>query len=129
MSRDYAISRVKDALEKSDQNQVKAHRLIMSWLEKDQTLLLGLVAPHLNSIITHAIAHVTTPPKKIDPAQVSGEFGVAMLDSLKGGGIEANFGQATPGGIAPPGQTSEAHIQAINTIVSATKGKGTSDKK
>lgn len=128
MSHDYAISRVKDALEKSDQNQVKARQLIMSWLEKDQSLLLGLVAPHLQSIVTHAIAHVTTPPKKIDATQATGEFGVAMLDSLKGGGIEANFGQATPGGLTPPGQTSKAHIEAINTIVSASKGKSSGDK-
>lgn len=61
MSREYAMSRVRDALEKADGNHMKAQRLLLAMIEKDQTLLIGLVAPHLQSIITHAITHADKP--------------------------------------------------------------------
>ncbi|MCK5555137.1 MAG: hypothetical protein KAI76_02775, partial [Alphaproteobacteria bacterium] len=82
MSQEYALSRVKDALEKSGGNRLKAQRLILSWLEKDNTLLLGLVAPHIQGIVTHAVAHVAQTPKKSkEPEKIdlkdqeTGEFG------------------------------------------------------
>ncbi|MDF3024475.1 MAG: hypothetical protein K0R10_1836 [Alphaproteobacteria bacterium] len=50
MSREYAMSRVKDALEKSNGNHLKAQRLLLQWMEKDQSLLFGLVTPHMQSI-------------------------------------------------------------------------------
>ena len=95
MSREYAMSRVRDALEKSDGNHLKAQRLLASWLEKDHSLLLGLVAPHLQAIVTHAINHAAQPQKhktlEVDPGE-TGEFGAAFLDSLKGGRSEEAFG-------------------------------------
>jgi len=125
MSRDYALSRVKDALEKCENNHLKAQRMLLQWLEKDQTLLVGLVAPHLNSIVVHAIAHVTAPPKKIDTKDLAGnEFGSAMLESLKGVAGNPSFGQVAPGNVSKPGRTSKAHVDAINTLVNAAKGKG-----
>ena len=137
MSREYAMSRVKDALEKSGGNHLKAQRLILSWMEKDHTLLLGLVDPHVQSIITHAISHVTQPPRKAPlpkkisiKDQESGEFGSAVLDSLRGkSGETGTFGEATPRGIPRPGKTSKAHVDAINTIVSASRSKDKKTKK
>lgn len=137
MSRDYAMSRVKDALDKSDGNQLKAQRLILSWLEKDHSLLFGLVAPHMQGIIAHAIAHVGQPvqktaaAKKINPKnQESGEFGGALLESLRGPTAEmGSFGEATPRGISKPGKASKAHVDAINVLVSASKNKDKKTKK
>jgi hypothetical protein len=131
MSHEYAISRVKDALEKSDGNHLKARRLILSWLEKDHTLLFGLVTPHIQSIITHAIAHVTQPPKKISlKDQKAGEFGNSLLDSLSGkGGDTGTFGEAAPRGVSKPGKASKAHVDAINLLVKASKGKDKKTKK
>jgi len=130
MSRDYALSRVKDALEKSDGNHLKAQRLLLQWLEKGQTLLVGLAGPHLSSIVTHAIAHVTTPPKKINPKEYeSDEFGSAMLESLSAGGADnPSFGQAPTASIPKPGQTSRAHVDPINKIARASKNKGDGGK-
>ena len=51
MSKEYALSRVKDALDAADGNTAKATRMVMHWLEKDQSLMVGLVAPHLKSIV------------------------------------------------------------------------------
>ena len=135
MSREYAMSRVKDALEKSGGNHLKAQRLLLSWMEKDHTLLFGLVTPHVQSIITHAISHVAQPPRKSPPPkkislkdQETGEFGSAMLASLKSG-ENGSFGEATPRGVSKPGKTSKAHVDAINTIVSASRDKGKKTKK
>jgi hypothetical protein len=142
MSHEYAMSRVKDALDKSDGNHLKAQRLLLQWLEKDHTLLLGLVAPHLQSIITYAINHAALPPahkrsvleKPEQPkpakgrsvsARDAGEFGAAVLQSLKGGRQEgASFGEQQPrGAVSKPGQASQKHIDAIHKIAGASKGK------
>ena len=137
MSHEYALSRVKDALEKSGGNHLKAQRLILSWLEKDHTLLFGLVAPHIQSIVTHAVAHASQPPKKAAVSkkislkdQESGEFGGALLESLRGNlGDMGTFGEAAPRGVSKPGKASKAHIDAINALVSASKNKGKKTKK
>lgn len=130
MSRDYAMSRVRDALEKSDGNHLKAQRLLISWLEKDHSLLAGLVAPHMPGIIAHAIAHVLQPEKankkakQIDVEQASvGEFGEALLSTLKGGrsGGGVGFGEPVPSNLGKPAAASKKHIDAINTIAGGRK--------
>lgn len=125
MSQDYALSRVRDALEKSQGNHLKAQRLILSWLENDQTLLVGLVGPHLQSIVSHAVNHAAAPPKKKMPTHVEledghgTEFGAALLHGARG--EAASFGEATPKGIGKPGKASQSHVDAINAIVQAGK--------
>lgn len=131
MSREYAMSRVRDALEKSGGNHLKAQRLLIQWLEKDQSLLAGLVAPHMPGIIAHAISHVLAPEKvpaakggkKIDPAQSQvGEFGEALLSTLKGGRHDGvGFGEPTPTNLGRPGAASKKHIDAINAIAGGRK--------
>lgn len=124
MSREYALSRVKDALETADGNTAKAHRMVMSWLEKDQSLMIGLVAPHLKSIVTHAISYVARHPlDKIeapltDAAPEGDATGTAILESLLGqkngsGGQKFGDFDAPP---TRPGKASAAHIDAIHQI-------------
>lgn len=134
MSVEYAMSRVRDALEKSDGNHLKAQRLILNWIEKDHSLLFGLVAPHLQGIISHAVNHADAPqkkqmPKRVDVGADMGEFGEALMHSLKGGRVEGmGFGQAAPKNLSRPGKTSKAHVDAINKLVSAGKNKDKSKK-
>jgi hypothetical protein len=134
MSHEYAMSRVRDALDKSDGNHLKAQRLILGWIEKDHTLLFGLVMPHLQGIISHAVNHVAAPPPKkkaapaarrIDPVSESSEFGAALLQGLKDG--SATFGEPTPRGVSKPGKASQKHVDAIRQLAAAkskTSGKG-----
>lgn len=135
MSYEYALSRVHDALQQSGGNHAKAQRLIMSWLEKDQSLLAGLVTPHLGSIVTHALSKATqqpAAPSKIQPQPgETGEFGDALLASLKGGSRSSSgtFGEAAPRTVSKPGQASKAHVDAINTLVAAGKNKDQKTKK
>jgi len=137
MSQEYALSRVKDALEKSGDNRLKAQRLILSWLEKDHTLLFGLVAPHMQGIITHAIAHVAQQPKEaVTPEKINlkdhktGEFGNVLLNSLSGKNENTGtFGEVTPRNIPRPCKTSKTHVDAINALASASKSKDKKTKK
>ena len=132
MSHEYALSRVKDALEKSDGNRLKAQRLILSWMEKDHTLLFGLVMPHMQGIVTHAVAHIDQSPEKVTTPekinlknQETGEFGNVLLDSLSGKNKNTGtFGEVTPPRISRPGKASKAHIDAINILANASRNKG-----
>lgn len=137
MSREYAMSRVRDALEKSGGNHLKAQRLLISWLEKDHSLLAGLVAPHMAGIIAHAISHVLHPEKtpgkskQIDVSkQPVGEFGEALLSTLKGGrsGGGVGFGEPVPSNLGKPAQASKKHIDAINKIAGGRKTTSRDDK-
>lgn len=125
MSHEYAMSRVKDALEQSGGNHLKAQRLLVSWIEKDHSLLFGLVSPHMHSIITHALAHVDQPiekkvAKKMPKPNETSEFGSALLANLRSRDDMGTFGQATPRNVEKPGKASKAHVDAINKLVSAT---------
>lgn len=131
MSHDYALSRVRDALEKSDGNHLKAQRLLMTWLEKDSSLLLGLAAPHIQGIVAHAISHVIQPPKvqgkkiDIDPDS-TGEFGAALLESLKGGrngGSSVGFGESERGLVSRPVKASQKHVEAIHKLAGKPPSK------
>lgn len=129
MSREYALSRVKDALDAADGNTSQAARHIMHWLEKDQTLMVGLIAPHLKSIVTHAVSYVSrhegelpkaeTPPVLSDPIPEGDATGTSILENLLGlsssGGAGQSFGSLDD---APtrPGKASAAHIDAIHKI-------------
>ena len=139
MSREYAMSRVGDALSSCDGNMAQAQRLVMTWLEKDQTLLLGLVAPHIKGIVTHAVthaaAHAQEPKKKLDvaPEEIN-DFGEELLASMLGrsGKQSENFYNAPvssqPGG--RPTKASNAHVSAMQTLASKSGKSGdTADKK
>ena len=132
MSHEYAMSRVRDALEKCEGNHLKAQRMVMGWLEKDHSLLFGLVAPWMQSIISHAVNHIDQPEKKKLPKRIElddsvCEFGAALAQELKGG---TSFGQQSPRNVGKPGKASQTHIDAINKLAGAGKGaaKGKKDK-
>lgn len=101
MSRDYAMSRVHDAIEKSEGNHMKAQRLLLDWIVKDQTLLLGLVEPHIVSIVAHAVNHGIATPE----------------------GKKAHMPEKVEVPEMPSAKASQRHIDAINTIVNAGKKK------
>lgn len=137
MSHQYAMSRVKDALEQAGGNHLKAQRLLAQWLEKDHSLLLGLVSPHMHSIITHALTHVALPqrrppqPRKINPNEhETSEFGSGLLRNMRSRDEETGtFGQPTSRNVAPPGKASKAHVDAIKTLVAAGSDKSKKNKK
>ncbi len=140
MSREYAMSRVGDALSSCDGNTAQAQRLIMGWLEKDQTLLLGLVAPHIKSIVTHAVTHAAMraqePKKKAEIVQPEdfSDFGEELLASALGRNNKPNENyynvpvSGSPG--VRPVKASSAHVSTMQMLASKSgKGADTSGKK
>lgn len=134
MSREYALSRVRDALEKSDGNHLKAQRLLLSWLEKDVSLLVGIVGPHVPSLVTHALTQVAAidnpqTARVIEAgAEEAGEFGAALLDSLRGGRTDGDFGFGDSSSIlstpAPkPLKASQEHIDTIRKLAGGSGKK------
>jgi len=130
MSREYAMSRVKDALDQSEGNHLKASRLIMEWLENDNSLYFGLTAPHMKSIVTHAIAHVDQKPTTEEPILAKhlqlgeneiGELGNAILAGIAG--KPGSFGESNPEGTPKPSKASQQHIDALNVMTAAYKQK------
>jgi len=68
-----------------------------------------------------------TPPsaKRIDPKEhENSELGGVLLESLRGKSRDSViFGQEETAAIEKPGKASKAHIDAINTIASASRKK------
>ncbi len=128
MSKEYALSRVKDALEQADGNHLKASRIITDWLKNDQSLLIGLMEPHLKSIVTHAITHVEQKPDQENVNEQSigdkgDPIGEALVEGLTVGSDAAKFGEKTPEGTPKPQKASQSHIDAMNAIAEASKDK------
>lgn len=126
MSREYSLSRIKDALEACDGNSAQAQRMIMGWLERDQSLMIGLVAPHLKSIVSHAVDYVANHPEKpAKPAESPLSVPMPEGDATGTGILETLLGQEGAGGPkfgnfdephSRPGKASSAHIDAIHKI-------------
>ncbi len=121
MSQEYAMSRVRDALEASGGNTPKAQRLLLSWIENDKTLLAGLVAPHLMGIITHALTFAqkqTAAAKEADgapkPQPSNKDIAEALIEGLSSEDNSRGFGNL--GYQGKPGKTSQEHIDTINKI-------------
>ena len=97
--------------------------------------LLGLVTPHLQSIVSHAVnfADQKISPKAAaaakaaaDESMETGEFGAAVLESLQGGRNEGGFGFGEPaprGAVSKPGKASQSHVDAILQIAGKKKDK------
>ncbi len=125
MTREYALSRVKDALENCNGKQAEAERTILNWLKNDQTLMVGLVAPHLKSIVSHAVdyvAHKEEMAKKPTDEDTSDDplhdaTGQSILENLlqqgKSGG--PRFGDFDEP-YSKPGKASASHVDAIHKI-------------
>jgi hypothetical protein len=149
MSREYARSRVRDALLQSGGNFMQAQRMLLMWMEKDVDLILGLVDPHMQNIISYAIGHEIAEESKREASEnrkaagtvIKGkgnkpapekslaaaieddlsDFGKSLLSSLKGG---ARFGEEQPRGtVSRPGKASQSHIDALRTMATASAVK------
>jgi hypothetical protein len=136
MSEKYALSRVQDALDASQQSPAKAEKMIYRWLEKDQSLLLGLITPYIKAIVKNAINHqlygakkaqIPTNSKKENTKNLSagemGELGQALISSKNA----PKFGQGaglTTSAAKEAGKTIKAsarHVDAIHALAKKSK--------
>lgn len=136
MSREYAESRIQEALKLSKGNATRARQRIIAWTFEDPKLLQALARPHLSGIVAHAIGRVVhkqdideteTPdvPEMLDMAPET--FGKEILAALQSRNT-ATFGQENS---VPPvrrPQASKSHIDALKHIASKGKSNKSDDR-
>ena len=129
MSKEYAESRIREALKKHKGNNTLARQQVMAWAYEDHKLLTELTQIHLKGITAYWVDRVKSKnhtPKEVPEAPIvqkvskKHSFGEEMLRSFatqknQTFGLEesvSNIGRR---------QASQKHIDAINLI--ASKGK------
>lgn len=131
MSREYAESRIREALKQCRGNPARARQQIIAWCGEDAKLLQALAAPHLTGIVAHAVNRVAQHQEHEDeeseipekPVPVNMEpktFGEAILKTMRSGNT-ALFGQESA---APPlrrKQASQSHIDALRRLAGKEK--------
>lgn len=132
MNRDYAESKIREALKASGGNVTRARQQVTAWAFEDAKLLHELVAPHITGIVAHAVNRVMNTKEKpsaaapaADPAKLQapkGEaFGMEILKAIALGN-PAQFGLESSSGVSvKKQQASQRHIDAIRQMVA--KGK------
>jgi hypothetical protein len=137
MSREYAESRIREALKLCRGNATRARQQIIAWTFEDAKLLQALARPHLSGIVAHAVSRVLskgaadeaeepppTPPA-IDMSPSS--FGKEILAALtsKNTAMFGHEGEVPP---AKKTQASQSHINALKAM-SDKSGKTPPKKK
>lgn len=134
MSRDYAESRIREALRLTKGNPTKARQQVIAWAVDDQRLLLGLTQPHLTGVVAHAInrviyregleqemEEVAPTPKSLDMGPET--FGKQIMNALSGRNTQI-FGMDNTGPAPHPTKASQSHIDALKKLAKNSKKQG-----
>lgn len=123
MSRDYAETRIREALAQSKGNPTKARQQVIAWAIDDHRLLIELAQPHLTGIVAHAVNHVIhntevededIPARPLSLNMTPDTFGRQILNALSSGST-AIFGYEG-GASRGKKQASQSHIDAIKKM-------------
>lgn len=131
MSREYAESRIKEALKLAKGNPARARQQVIAWTYEDTKLLHALARPHLTGIVAHAVNRVIhhqnmeeeapEVPEKPQPLNMdAGTFGAQILKALQSD-TTAQFGRENAAPAPRRKQASQSHIDALKAM--ASKGK------
>lgn len=127
MSREYAESRIREALKMSRGNATKARQQVIAWSYEDPRLLLALAQPHLTGIVAHAVNRVIEHPEGASAEEISPSprplnmapdtFGKEILRVLSGASA-AIFGHesGSPAMSGKRKRASQSHIDAMKKI-------------
>lgn len=141
MDRDYAESRIREALKASRGNTTSARQQIIAWMAEDVRLLHELTAPHITGIVAHAINRVislkekekASPQVEVSPPMLerqktpinaspagSDPFGLEILKAIALGN-PAQFGMESAAAPIRKQAASQQHVDAIKKMVSRGK--------
>lgn len=133
MSKEYAESRIREALKKHGDNNTRARQQVMAWAIEDHKLMTELTRIHLKGITAYWIDRVKSnrgaPSQEVETPIVQqvkkGEehsFGEEMLRSFVSQKAQT-FGLEDSVGNVGKRQASATHIDAINEIARRSKKK------
>lgn len=146
MSSDYAVTKIKEALELSKGNAARARQIVIAWCHEDSKLLHALARPHITGIVAYQVDRVNSgradaqlkkiKAQKEPQAELSGQaaeaaeqvenFGQEILKALSGGSGGATFGTEAYGGQplgSRPKGASKSHIDAIKMMAAKSSVK------
>lgn len=136
MSREYAESRIREALRQSKGHALRTRQLVIAWTYEDAKLLHALARPHLTGIVAYAVSRVVdrqtvvdeppapVPKKQARPAaDGSGDqFGRDLLKAIARG-EPAMFGQESFGPPMRSRKASQQHIDALKLMAEKSRSK------
>lgn len=129
MSREYADTKIKEALQLCDGNMARARQQILTLAQDDLTLLSAIVQPHLDGIIAYQVERVASGRAELEkrhpnePLPEPGEnFGMDLLRAVASSDV-AVFGQDDTSFNRKRKTASKQHIDAIHKIAASTRNK------
>lgn len=131
MSREYAETKIKEALKLCNGNMARARQQIVMLAQEDAKLLGALTQPHLDGIVAYQVERVASGraeiekrhPEDLAPS-IEENFGMELLRAVAAADVQV-FGQEQP--IGPRRKAaSRQHIDAIHKIAASRKSKNKS---
>ena len=133
MSREYAESKIREALNVHGDNIGLARQHIVTMAQTDAALMRALAQPHLDGIVAYQVERVASGRAEMEkrypkePAKNKADnFGMELLRAVAASDSET-FGQEGLG--AKHKVASRQHIDAIHKMASKTHVQKPSDKK
>ncbi|PCI56137.1 MAG: hypothetical protein COB36_04980 [Alphaproteobacteria bacterium] len=133
MSKEYAESKIREALKAHGDNIGLARQHIVSMAQADAALMRALAQPHLDGIVAYQVERVASGRAEMEkrhpkePAQNKiDNFGMELLRAVAASDAET-FGQEGMG--AKRKMASKQHIDAIHQMASKAQFFKPSDKK
>lgn len=132
MSKEYAESKIKEALRMHDGNLARARQQIIGWAKHDVVLLQALTRPHLDGIVSYQVERVASGRAEIEkrhpeaPAVSKEEdFGMDLLRAVVATNVPV-FGMENSSAPVKRKVASKQHIDAIHLMASNRISKDTS---
>lgn len=128
MSREYADTKIKEALKLCDGNVGRARQQIITLAQDDMKLLSALVKPHLDGIVAYQIERVASGRAEMEkrhpeepPPNLEENFGMELLRAIASEDV-AIFGQEE--NLSRKKKVaSKQHIDAIHKLAASSRKK------
>ncbi len=123
MSREYAESKIKEALKAHKGNMALARQQVISQAINDTALLRGLTRPHLDGIVAYQVERVASGRAEVEKRQPDVKvpekenFGMDLLRAVVATGVPV-FGMEGNSSPVKKRQASKSHIDAIHKMAS-----------
>ncbi len=129
MSREYADTKIREALKLCNGNMALARKQIITLAQNDSALLQALTQPHLDGIVAYQIERVASGRAEIEnrfpdepPPKKEENFGMELLRAIASSDVQI-FGQENTSSGGKRKSASRQHIDAIHKIASSRRNK------
>ncbi len=127
MSKEYAETKIREALTLHSGNITKARKQIAAWAQEDIKLLHGLSRPHLDGIVAYQVERIASgraelekrhPEVKQEEQKKEDDFGMELLRAVAARSVPV-FGLGNNSAPNKRKTASKQHIDAIHKMASS----------